>query len=80
MTTTQAANSSLAAAKVSNEDEFYTQLSDIEKELRHYRKHFIMSASSLIQSNKTPWSKGGKTVAENCVMLGAADNRKKWDI
>jgi hypothetical protein len=30
--------------------------------------------------HKTPWSKGGKTVAENCVMLCAADNRKKWDI
>lgn len=40
MTTTQAANSNLAAAKQSKEDEFYTELSDIEKELRHYRKHF----------------------------------------
>lgn len=30
----------LAAAKLSKDDEFYTQLSDIEKELRHYRKHF----------------------------------------
>lgn len=38
--TTVAANSNLAAAKVSKEDEFYTQLTDIEKELRHYRKHF----------------------------------------
>lgn len=38
--TTRAANSNLAAAKASKEDEFYTQLSDIEKELRHYRKHF----------------------------------------
>lgn len=27
-------------AKIAKEDEFYTQLSDIEKELRHYRKHF----------------------------------------
>lgn len=40
MATTQAANSSLAAAKASKQDEFYTQLSDIEKELRHYKKHF----------------------------------------
>ena len=25
---------------VPNNDEFYTQLTDIEKELRHYSKHF----------------------------------------
>lgn len=31
---------SLANAKAAKQDEFYTQLSDIEKELRHYRKHF----------------------------------------
>lgn len=36
----QAANRSFQAAKAAKEDEFYTQLSDIEKELRHYRKHF----------------------------------------
>ncbi|MCD8006696.1 MAG: adenine-specific methyltransferase EcoRI family protein [Oscillospiraceae bacterium] len=30
----------LAAAKLRKKDEFYTQLSDIEKELKHYRKHF----------------------------------------
>lgn len=30
--------------------------------------------------HKTPWSKGGKTVPENCVMLCAACNRKKWDV
>lgn len=33
-------NRSLHAAKASKQDEFYTQLSDIEKELRHYTKHF----------------------------------------
>lgn len=33
-------NASLGAAKTAREDEFYTQLTDIEKELRHYRKHF----------------------------------------
>jgi len=32
-------NSGLGAAKVGKNDEFYTQLTDIEKELRHYRKH-----------------------------------------
>jgi len=33
-------NRSLHAAKASKQDEFYTQLTDIEKELRHYTKHF----------------------------------------
>lgn len=30
--------------------------------------------------HKVPWSKGGKTIAENCVMLCAACNRNKWDV
>lgn len=33
-------NSNLGAAKRAKNDEFYTQLTDIEKELRHYRPHF----------------------------------------
>lgn len=33
-------NSWLTAAKANRADEFYTQLSDIEKELKHFRKHF----------------------------------------
>ena len=33
-------NRNLHAAKNSKKDEFYTQLSDIEKELRHYKDHF----------------------------------------
>lgn len=33
-------NRSLRAAKATKQDEFYTQLSDIEKELRYYTKHF----------------------------------------
>lgn len=38
---TSAANSSnLVAAKKARQDEFYTQLPDIERELKHYRKHF----------------------------------------
>jgi hypothetical protein len=36
-------NRSLHAAKATKQDEFYTQLSDIEKELRHYTKHFKAS-------------------------------------
>lgn len=34
------ANKNLNAAKVAKKDEFYTQLSDIERELRHYWQHF----------------------------------------
>ena len=34
------ANSNLSQAKKAKNDEFYTQLSDIENELRHYREHF----------------------------------------
>jgi hypothetical protein len=33
-------NKYLHSAKSSKQDEFYTQLSDIEKELGHYKKHF----------------------------------------
>ncbi len=34
------ANKNLKDAKKSKKDEFYTQLSDIEKELKHYKNHF----------------------------------------
>lgn len=30
----------LALAKKNKKDEFYTQLTDIEKELNHYKEHF----------------------------------------
>lgn len=33
-------NNNLARAKAAKNDEFYTQLSDIENELRHYKEHF----------------------------------------
>ena len=33
-------NKSLRKANVSKNDEFYTQLTDIERELRHYKEHF----------------------------------------
>ncbi len=35
-----AKNKNLHSAKNSKKDEFYTQLSDIERELKHYKKHF----------------------------------------
>ena len=35
-----AKNSNLLTAKRAKSDEFYTQLTDIEKELCHYKEHF----------------------------------------
>lgn len=35
-----ARNTDLGAARNAKKDEFYTQLTDIEKEMRYYRKHF----------------------------------------
>jgi len=37
---TQSKNKNLHKARDSKKDEFYTQLSDIEKELKHYKDHF----------------------------------------
>ena len=37
---TKSANSNLHKAKDSKKDEFYTQLPDIERELRYYKNHF----------------------------------------
>lgn len=37
---TESKNSSFAKARDAKQDEFYTQLTDIEKELKHYKKHF----------------------------------------
>ena len=36
----QSSNTNLHKAKNNKKDEFYTQLSDIEKELKHYKNHF----------------------------------------
>ncbi len=36
----KSSNKNLHGAKKGKNDEFYTQLSDIEKELRHYKEHF----------------------------------------
>jgi hypothetical protein len=37
---TKVLNKNLNAAKASKKDEFYTQLTDIEKEVKHYKPHF----------------------------------------
>ena len=34
------ANKNLNAAKTAKKDEFYTQMTDIERELKHYTSHF----------------------------------------
>lgn len=38
--TSKAKNINLQEARSNKKDEFYTQLSDIERELKHYKKHF----------------------------------------
>ena len=48
-----AGNKNLNSAKTARKDEFYTQLTDIEKEMRYYRKHFkekLCSATVMIRS------------------------------
>ncbi len=40
MATGTSANAGLTAARTNKNDEYYTQLADIEAELRHYRPHF----------------------------------------
>lgn len=37
----EAKNKNLQEAKSNKKDEFYTQLSDIERELKHYKEHFV---------------------------------------
>lgn len=39
-TTFPPGNRTLSSAKAAKQDEFYTQLADIENELKHYRQHF----------------------------------------
>lgn len=36
----ESANKNLHDAKNAKKDEFYTQLADIEKEMKHYKEHF----------------------------------------
>ena len=37
----KSSNSNLKSANKAKKDEFYTQLADIEKELKHYKEHFL---------------------------------------
>lgn len=49
-------NKALSAAGLAKKDEFYTQLVDIENELRHYKQHFkgkVFSATAMIHTRVT---------------------------
>ena len=90
-----AKSANLGAAKNAKQDEFYTQLSDIEKEMRHYRRHFkdktilcncddpfesnFFKLSEMHADHIKPWAKGGPTTAENCQMLCRDCNLRKSD-
>lgn len=53
MTGSKATNTSFSDAKQAKEDEFYTQLPDIERELKHYKEHF---AGKVVYLNcDDPW-------------------------
>ena len=45
------ANKNLNKAKEAKKDEFYTQLEDINNELRHYREHF---RGKIVLCNSSP--------------------------
>lgn len=65
------ANSSLHAAKRAKNDEFYTQLSDIEKELQHYKQHF-KGKVVLCNCDDPEWSNFWKFFTLNFEHLGLA--------
>lgn len=85
-------NSTLISARKAKVDEFYTQLSDIEAELRHYKEHFAayerqkglcarcnkeFKIEQMEADHITPWCKGGPTTSDNCQMLCKECNRRK---
>ncbi|MCD6594405.1 hypothetical protein J7L68_01845 [bacterium] len=50
----KSSNISLQKAKKAKKDEFYTQLSDIEKELSHYTEHFKRKTATRCLPTTTP--------------------------
>lgn len=65
------ANSSLHAAKRAKNDEFYTQLTDIEKELLHYKPHF-KGKVVFCNCDDPDWSGFWKYFTKNFPQLGLA--------
>ncbi len=68
-TSTNASNSSLAAAKEAKNDEFYTQLEDIESEMRNYRTHF-RGKTVFCNCDDPEWSNFWVYFTENFAFLG----------
>jgi len=66
---TNSANSSLHAAKRAKNDEFYTQLTDIEKELQHYKPHF-KGKVVLCNCDDPEWSGFWTYFSQNFAHLG----------
>lgn len=66
-----ASNNSLHAAKRAKNDEFYTQLTDIEKELRHYRNH-LRGKVIFCNCDDPEWSNFWKYFTLNFDHLGLA--------
>lgn len=64
-----AKNSNLHTAKSAKNDEFYTQLSDIEKEMKHY-KDFFRGKKVLCNCNDDRWSSFFKYFSMNFEHLG----------
>ena len=64
-----AKNSNLANARNAKNDEFYTQLTDVSKELKHYRKHFKGKTVFCNCDNPT-WSAFWKYFHLNFTVLG----------
>lgn len=64
-----AGNKSLTNAKEKRDDEFYTQITDIEKELKHYKKHF-KNAVVFCNCDDPDWSNFWKYFHLNFEHLG----------
>ena len=64
-------NTSLHAAKRAKNDEFYTQLTDIEKELRHYKEH-LKGKVIFCNCDDPEWSNFWKYFTLNFEHLGLA--------
>lgn len=63
------ANESLHKAKTAKNDEFYTQLTDVAEELRHYKKHF-RGKTVLCNCDDPTWSAFWKYFHLNFEELG----------
>lgn len=85
------ANANLHKAKDAKNDEFYTQLTDVAKELMHYKAHFKDKCPFCVKNgidteyaynemqgdHIIPWSQGGRTIDSNLQMLCQKCNNDK---